>query len=577
MTRSPVAPLSLSLALLALALLSAPPTRAEGVAELQKSPLVRAMQDELARSMTLALPGMAKPYFVSYLAREVEQVGIAAEFGGNLVDKHNHTRTLQVSLRVGDYAFDNTNFLGGGSGGRTVLLPLDDDYEAIRQQIWLATDQAYKRAAEGIARKKAALANQTKDKDDSPDFAKVEPLKKVVGSPSKLADSAPYKALVSKLSALLWDYPEVQEGYVALTYSREERTFVSSEGALVAEPSQGAHFVMAAGTQAEDGMPVANYVTFSAESPEGLPDEAALSRAVKRVLDELRALRKAPKVEDYSGPVLFEGEAAPMLMGQILGRNLAGTPSPKSPSGRVGPANDFEGKLGRRVLPRGFTVVDDPRSDSFGKLALLGGYVVDDQGVAAQKVTLIKGGKLKAQLMSRTPSKEQPKSTGHARGYGFGGVGVSPSNLLITARGQPRKKLLRALVKQAKEAGEDYGIVVRQLPNRMATGKLSGVGSSYGAYHGAGMLAFKVDARGKETLVRGLTMNRLETQDLKRIRAAGKTPAVYHQFSFRGFGPRGAGGRIISVVSPPLLIPEVELNETKGGQNKLPLLPRPKR
>ena len=36
-------------------------------------------------------------------------------------------------------------------------VPLDDNYDAIRRQIWLATDAAYKRAVSVFAKKKAAL------------------------------------------------------------------------------------------------------------------------------------------------------------------------------------------------------------------------------------------------------------------------------------------------------------------------------------------------------------------------------------------------------------------------------------
>jgi hypothetical protein len=39
-------------------------------------------------------------------------------------------------------------------------LPLDDSYDAMRRQMWLATDTAYKRAVGVFARKKAAFQNR---------------------------------------------------------------------------------------------------------------------------------------------------------------------------------------------------------------------------------------------------------------------------------------------------------------------------------------------------------------------------------------------------------------------------------
>ena len=45
--------------------------------------------------------------------------------------------------------------------GETVLAPLDDDYDAMRREIWLTTDTAYKRAITMFARKKAVFQNRT--------------------------------------------------------------------------------------------------------------------------------------------------------------------------------------------------------------------------------------------------------------------------------------------------------------------------------------------------------------------------------------------------------------------------------
>ena len=56
---------------------------------------------------------------------------------------------------MGDYARDNTNFYAfrlGSSGvvrffaGDANTVPVDDNYDEIRRQLWLATDGAYKQA-----------------------------------------------------------------------------------------------------------------------------------------------------------------------------------------------------------------------------------------------------------------------------------------------------------------------------------------------------------------------------------------------------------------------------------------------
>ena len=64
---------------------------------------------------------------------------------------------------MGDYKFDNTNYIGSGftygSNYDVDRLPLEDDFDLLRRYLWLAIDRAYKSAVEAISRKRAALKN----------------------------------------------------------------------------------------------------------------------------------------------------------------------------------------------------------------------------------------------------------------------------------------------------------------------------------------------------------------------------------------------------------------------------------
>ena len=72
-------------------------------------------------------------------------------------------REPEVHVRVGDYKFDNTNYVGSGFGFGTRYdlgrFPLEDAYSVLRRYLWLETDSAYKSAVEAISRKRAALRN----------------------------------------------------------------------------------------------------------------------------------------------------------------------------------------------------------------------------------------------------------------------------------------------------------------------------------------------------------------------------------------------------------------------------------
>src|ERR1700738_2101650 len=92
------------------------------------------------------------PYYIEYEVEDTLSSRTIARFGAFLENSTDHSRTLRVDVRVGDYSFDNSRFFLQGRGpdggvvpisgdGRAVA-PLDDDYDALRRQMWLVTDAA---------------------------------------------------------------------------------------------------------------------------------------------------------------------------------------------------------------------------------------------------------------------------------------------------------------------------------------------------------------------------------------------------------------------------------------------------
>ncbi len=107
--------------------------------------IMRAMADELARSMQLQMEDLEKPYFIQYSVEDSITYQISAAYGALVASARDRSRTFYGQIRVGSYELDNTNFtsggggffFGGGSAGGSARasLPLDDDYSAIRQAI----------------------------------------------------------------------------------------------------------------------------------------------------------------------------------------------------------------------------------------------------------------------------------------------------------------------------------------------------------------------------------------------------------------------------------------------------------
>ena len=162
----------LGIFLLAAMALPAPARAADDV-------VMKAMRDELDRSMKqLQLEQLEKPYFISYRVQDRTSLDTSATFGALLSGTVARARFLTVQVRVGDYQSDNSNFMTyppqANGLTETVLLPLDDDYQELRRQIWLATDTAYKEALEMLSRKRAALENR-KARENLSDFSKEQP------------------------------------------------------------------------------------------------------------------------------------------------------------------------------------------------------------------------------------------------------------------------------------------------------------------------------------------------------------------------------------------------------------------
>ena len=146
-------------------------------AKAANDPVLRAMLEELSRSKAkLKLDDVAAPYYIEYSIGDVDEFSAETVFGALRLQNKTHARLLRVVVRVGSYKQDSCY----GEGEGTVnIAAVEDDVEALRRQLWLTTDRAYKTAGEALSQKQAAL----KDKNvEIPidDFAKASPVESIL-------------------------------------------------------------------------------------------------------------------------------------------------------------------------------------------------------------------------------------------------------------------------------------------------------------------------------------------------------------------------------------------------------------
>ena len=366
---SPARPLARSAPTVAIVLLF---TAANALAQPSPDPLLRAMRDELNRSRGLKVLSLEAPYFIEYTIEDGNAFEVSASLGGLVSVRHDRFRAPEVKVRVGDYKFDNTGYVGSGYHFGTHYeierFPVENSYEVMRRYLWLETDSAYKSAVEAISRKRAALRNVTVNQPLD-DFVKAAPLKKILEIRHTPLDEDAWSGRVRALSAIFAAYPAVKASGVELNAVETANYYVNSEGAEVRVPDNIIYLLARAEAQAPDGMMLHDAVVFQSLDFDRMPGDPELRRGIAALAASLTARAAAPNGEDYSGPVLFEGTAGAQLFAEVLGANLALTRRPVMEPGRSGPVpvSELEGRQGAQILPESFDVVDDPDAERMAR------------------------------------------------------------------------------------------------------------------------------------------------------------------------------------------------------------------
>jgi len=550
-------------------------------------PVLSAMHDEIERSRKLTVSNLEGPYFIQYLLDDEEAFTVSANLGGLTSERHERFREPEISVRVGSYKFDNTNFAGGGFGaGRYDLgrFPLENSYAVLRRYFWLATDSAYKAAVEAISRKRAAR-HDVENSDAPNDFAHAEPVHYIRDFRRLNLDQDAWTNRVRSLSAVFSAFPQIRDSRVDLQASAGGSYLANSEGTEVKSPENVIVLRVRATAQAADGMAVLDSLSYQAFDPARMPSDAEMTRGAKELAARVTDLASAPKGEEYNGPVLFEEAAGPQFFAELLGENLAVPRRIEGGRGGSGPTSELEGRIGVRILPESFTVVDDPTQKEWRGRPLFGSYDVDREGVPAKPLRLVEKGVLKSYLLTRQPVHGFPDSNGRARMDGpFGVATAGISNLFIgSSEAVPAGEMKKKLIELIRQRGKPYGIAVRKLdfPAAAPVNELRRiVAASPGAIHplSGPTLVYKIFPDGREQLVRGMRFHSVNVRSLKDILAASDENTVFEFMdSPAPFAMIGAGGFTAEacVVAPSVIVDDLELQPADDELPRPPIVTPP--
>ena len=536
----------------------------------QNNPTLAAMADELARSMkTLRLKDQPAPYFIEYEVEERAATRVTARLGALVEDLNGRSRTLRVGVRVGTYDFDSSLFNAPGTGGGGVVslsadgstnAPLDDDYDAMRRQIWLATDAAYKRAVSVFARKRAAFQNRATS-ETVPDFSRETPATTELDGLPLTFVNRDWPERARQISAVFSSVPAIEASEVSVADTRGTRYYLNSEGFKVVAPIQIASIRVSAEMRAPDSSPVRDVFSVVEKELKDLPPVAQLVARAREMAQRLQTQRDAPVGEEFTGPVLLEGQASAALVADVLAPAVLGRRAPETVGrggGRGGApqVTPFLRRIGLRVLTEPFSVSDTPSLREFEGKPVPGSYAVDDDGVRAKDVTLVDKGRLVTLLTGRAPLRGLLSSTGHTRGGN-----VLPAVFQVqSSEAISAADLKKKYVDLLKTQDQAFGYIVRAVsdPNEA---------SAPGPGGPAILQAVKITKDGREQVVRGLRLGTIQAAAFRDLLDASRERTLY---SFRG-----TNSDAVSMIVPNLILEEIEILQVRDITQKPPVVPAP--
>jgi TldD protein len=535
------------------------------------SPVSQALELEMKRAFdTLKQKGNPSPYFISYSVRDNESVDIEASLGALRSSEKNHSRLLDIDVRVGDYDFDNTHQIRGQRGGNTgpafsypVLMPVDNNVDALRSVIWLETDRKYKAAVERLIQVKANRTIKVEEEDTSADMSRqtVETAKLPVSTIE--VNNGTWEKKLRTFSALFSKYPEIYDGTVSLSANADNDYLVNSEGTSIQHGRGSWRLSIYARTKADDGMELYRFEAFDSHTSDRLPSDDKVRQTIETMIADLKALRAAPVIDPFTGPAILSGRASGVFFHEIFGHRIEGHRQKSESEGQT-----FTKKLNQPILPEFISVIDDPTAERINGIDLNGYYKFDDDGVAAQKVTVVDKGILKNFLMSRSPISGFETSNGHGRkAPGYHTVGRQ-GNLIVQASNTVSDAKLRAmLIDEAKKQGKTFGLLFKDISGGFTlTGR-----SSPQSFQVTPIMVYRIYVDGRpDELVRGVDLIGTPLTSFSKIVAASDTTEI-----FNGVCGAESGYVPVSAVSPAILTTQIEVQKKAKSSERPPILAPP--
>jgi len=530
------------------------------------------LQSELSRSVTnLGSASKKAPmFYLQYTVYDKSTFGLNCTDGGMNDPRQSHTRSFTVDLRVGSKSLDNTHELRGSDNfrdnfemPRDQAFPLDNDTLAMKLALWNETEYRYQKAKERLTKVLTNKQVKVNEEDRADDFSDSSPQQYEEPIQQSTLDTAKWHDIIKRTGVRLASQPYVNSATTVLNITNETEYIVNSDGAKIRQTHHYVVLSLQISGMADDGMDLQRMEQFSCYEPSGLPSEETITAAADRILAELKALKSAPIVEPYIGPAILKNRASGVFFHEIFGHRIEGHRQKAANEGQT-----FTKKVNEQILPKFINVFDDPTRQKLGMTDLRGYYKYDDEGVPAQKVSVVEHGALKNFLTSRSPLKNFPASNAHGRREeGYPIVSRQGNLMMVPDTSVPYSRLRDMLIEECKKQDKPYGLIFDDIAGGFTMTRRQGPQ----AFKVLPLLVYRVYTDGRpDEIVRGVDIVGTPLTSFSKIIMAGNDPDV-----FNGTCGAESGMVPVSASSPSILVSEIEVEKRQKGQEKPPILPPP--
>lgn len=432
------------LRLLCCALLLAGGTSVFAQTKPENDEILQLLRTELKRNFDSLQNTSYRPYFMAYRVCMTEEHHVAANFGHVYDNSRSKTAFLTIEMRIGKPETDSYHYLDRQSYSvKQVALPLDENPALLRKILQRETERAYR---ESVLQYADNLVNTTLYGHDSAEVFHFQPMDMDQYYEPPVPDdhwnAGDWTKRLRYCTSDASISPNVTDASAEITYQINRNYLVNSENSFVVQNHTEARLNLHVEALTDDNTLEHIDHPFFASLPEQLPDADEIQNYFRQLEVRLNGICNAPAMENADCPVWLSGDVAATLMHNLIGHAL------EDPNGGL-----FAGKLQRKVMPEGFSVISDPTKTRWDL-----GHAFDDEGVNTQRITLINHGILERFLSTRTQQPQAYEPNGHARGNA-GLPAARQSTLMIYQLGD--NKLTSSLYDgELKRQKEEYGLLV---------------------------------------------------------------------------------------------------------------------